>query len=69
MSLNLKEYQGKDMGELRRLLDDKQRELRGLKARALAHDLKGVRSVRALRKEVAQLYTLLNARASASPTS
>lgn len=60
MKLKMNEIRTKDSSELQRILTETQEELRHLKTKAGAQDLKNVRSIRQLRQVVARVKTYLS---------
>ena len=60
MSVTMKELKVIDQGEIVKLLQESRSELRHLKVKAGAQDLKNVRSIRSLKRQVARLNTRLS---------
>jgi len=56
----MKELRVKERAEILKLLQENRAELRRLKAKAAAQDLKNVRSIRSLKRFIARLATRLN---------
>lgn len=60
--MEFSDLKNKSERELRELLAEKRDELRELRFKASEKQLKNVKSIRVLRREVAMILTLLNAR-------
>jgi ribosomal protein L29 len=60
MADSMKELRVKERAEILKLLQENRAELRRLKAKAAAQDLKNVRSIRSLKRFIARLATRLN---------
>ena len=60
MKLTMKDIRTKERPELGRLLKETQTEIRQLKVKVAAQDLKDVRALRNLRRSVARLSTRLS---------
>ncbi len=58
--MELKELRVKHSTELTKLLAQLREKLRDARFRVVAKQLKDVREIRALRKEIAQIHTILN---------
>jgi ribosomal protein L29 len=56
-SLGMKEIRGWDKPELQKHLSERLAELRNLRVRVAAHDLKNVRAIRTIRLEIARLVS------------
>ena len=61
--IDFKDIQKKKKEDLKKLLSEKQSELKELKFKVQANELKNVRSVRTLKREIAKILTVLNVRA------
>lgn len=60
--MNMKELSGKTNHELQIVLKAKQHELRTLRFKAAAKELKDVREIRDVRKTIARILTLLTSK-------
>lgn len=58
--MKMKELRGKAASEMNKILAEARIELRGLRSKALAQDVKNVRAMRHARKTIAQVLTQLN---------
>ena len=56
-SLNMKEIRGWGKPEVQKHLVEREAELRNLRVRVAAHDLKNVRAIRTVRLEIARLVS------------
>lgn len=60
--MDFKELKKKDMKELQALLGEKREAVRALRIKAALDEYKQVREIRAVRKDVARIITLINQR-------
>ena len=59
--MEIKEIKNKAVGELQKILADKRDKLRELRFKDAAKQLKNVREIRMVKKDIAQVLTLINA--------
>ncbi len=58
--MELKELKGKTESELHRLLSESRDKIRDMRFKAASKQLKNIREIRAVKKTIAQILTLLN---------
>lgn len=61
--MEYKELKGKGEAELKQLLKGAREKMRGLRFSVSAKQLKNIREIRRIKKEIAQILTLLNKQA------
>jgi large subunit ribosomal protein L29 len=59
--MEIKEIKNKAIGELQKMLADKRDKLRELRFKDAAKQLKNIRELRGVKKDIAQILTLINA--------
>ena len=58
--MEIKELKNRNKGELQKLLQEKREHLRQLRFKDAAKQLKNIREIRMVKKDIAQIFTLIN---------